>query len=276
MIKSSRVISVDDIVLVQPLASPRSEYEEQAPIEAEPVPDPKSKAEQEAEALKQRLLADAESAAATIVAQAKTAADKTKQDAQREIDAWWQERRKADTEQAAKAKEDGHQQGYKKGYAQAESEIKDKYNHLIDSANGIVQQAMAIKQEMILEAEPFLIELSTSIAEKIIGRQLQMEPDWVVESIRKTLQRKRELGVISLCVAPSQFSFVQDAREELLLSIDSQAELQILPDPNVHDYGCVVRSSLGSIDARIDTQLEEIKKALLHVYRSGEGNPGDE
>lgn len=55
------------------------------------------------------------------------------------------------------------------------------------------------------------------------------------------------------------------AREELSLAVDSQAELQILPDSTVKDQGCVIRSSFGSIDARIDTQLAEIKKELVRI-----------
>ena len=38
-----------------------------------------------------------------------------------------------------------------------------------------------------------------------------------------------------------------------------------MPDVSVKDYGCVIRSSFGSIDARIDTQLSEIKRELIQL-----------
>ncbi len=93
----------------------------------------------------------------------------------------------------------------------------------------------------------------------------------MTEMIRKVLARRREKGMIALCVSPSQFSYIQDARDELLLHIDSQAELQIIPDGSVQDHGCVIRSSFGSIDARIDTQLNEIKQALQDLAIRNEG-----
>jgi flagellar assembly protein FliH len=65
--------------------------------------------------------------------------------------------------------------------------------------------------------------------------------------------------------------YIQDARDELVLHVDSQAELQIIPDSSVTDMGCVVRSSFGSIDARIDTQLQEIKHALRQIALRNEG-----
>ncbi|MDF2936760.1 MAG: hypothetical protein K0Q90_2133, partial [Paenibacillaceae bacterium] len=33
----------------------------------------------------------------------------------------------------------------------------------------------------------------------------------------------------------------------------------------IDDFGCVVRTAFGSIDARVDTQLKEIKLALQQL-----------
>ena len=57
-------------------------------------------------------------------------------------------------------------------------------------------------------------------------------------------------------------------------AIDSQAELQIVPDSTVKDYGCVIRSSFGSIDARIDTQLSEIKRELIQLAHHSDEERG--
>jgi flagellar assembly protein FliH len=58
--------------------------------------------------------------------------------------------------------------------------------------------------------------------------------------------------------------------------MDSQAELQIVPDITVMDFGCVIRSSFGSIDARVDTQLSEIKKALQQIVKGSGEDTGNE
>lgn len=276
VIKASRIISLDDTVVIQPMKlGVVSEESEPTYHSAEDGLEQDAQVT-EAQSIKDRIVSDAESSAEIILAQATSSAEQLKLDAQSEIDAWWEDRRQADLEQAERAQQEGYQTGHQEGFSQAEEQVRNQYESLIQNAKSIIEQAGAIKQQMILEAEPFLIELSCAIAEKVIGRQLTIEPEWIVDSIRKVLQRKREQGVISLCVSPSQFAFIQDSREELLLAIDSQAELQVLPDPSVNDYGCVVRSSFGSIDARIDTQLEEIKDALLQLFRRSEGTPQDE
>ncbi|SDC86132.1 flagellar assembly protein FliH [Paenibacillus sp. UNCCL117] len=220
---------------------------------------------------KEQIIQDAQAFAEEQVRAAMEEAAALKEHAQQEIDGWWQERRQHDQSAFAEAKDQGFRQGYEEGRAHAEAELRERYDQMLQEASQILQQSYLMKHDIIQEAEPFLIEMSCSIAEKIIARQLTLEPEWVKDLIRKVLARRREQGLIALCVAPSQFAYIQDAREELLLHIDSQAELQIIPDGSVQDLGCVIRSSFGSIDARIDTQLNEIKQALQQLAsRDGE------
>ncbi|MCZ8520056.1 MULTISPECIES: FliH/SctL family protein [Paenibacillus] len=224
----------------------------------------------EALQMKDQILQDAESFAEEQVRAAMDETAALKEQAQADIEAWWNERRELDQETVEAAMDQGFTQGYEEGLSRAETELREKYDAMLQEASSILEQAYALKQQIIQESEPFLIDLSCSIAEKIVARQLTLEPEWTVDLIRKTLTRRKDTGVIALCVSPSQFPLIQDAREELLLHIDSQAELQIIPDGSVQDHGCVIRSSFGSIDSRIDTQLSEIKNALRQIAIRGE------
>ncbi|WP_261808225.1 FliH/SctL family protein [Paenibacillus sp. N3.4] len=222
--------------------------------------------------MKEQILQDAEAFANEQVDQAMRECATLREQADAEINAWWDGRRSEDEAHIALSRQTGFDEGYQQGIAQAEDALREEHSEMLSEARTILEQAYKLKQQIIQESEPFLIELSASIAEKIIGRQLSLNPEWVVELIQSVLSRRREKGIIALCVAPSQFAYIQDAREELLTSIDSQAELQIIPDSTVLDRGCVIRSSFGSIDARIDTQLKEIKSALQQMATQNEGS----
>ncbi|MFC5448338.1 FliH/SctL family protein [Paenibacillus aestuarii] len=225
----------------------------------------------QATSLKNQILQDAESFANDQIQQAMQECAALREQADSEIQAWWEQRRSEDEELVRHAKQAGFDEGYQQGAMQVEQELRQEYSDMLQEASSVLEQAYKLKQQIIQESEPFLIELSTSIAEKVIGRQLGMNPEWVLELVQKVLSRRREKGIITLCVTPSQFAYIQDAREELLTSIDSQAELEIIPDASVQDHGCVVRSSYGSIDARIDTQLKEIKAVLQQLANQSEG-----
>ncbi len=217
------------------------------------------------EQMRRQIINDAEFYAEEQVRLAAMEADQLRQSAQEEAEQWWASRRAEDAAYMEEIREQAFQQGYQEGASQAEAAVHQHYEAAITQASDILEDAQLQKERLIQEAEPFLLELSCAIARKIIQHELAMSPDAVLQLIRKALTRRKERGLITLCVSPEHYAFVQDAKEELLVSLDSQAELQILPDSSVQDFGCVVRSSFGSIDARIDTQLSEIKSALMQL-----------
>lgn len=221
--------------------------------------------------LRDQILEDAQQFAETRLREAAQECEKMLADAEAQIDVWWLEKRSEDEHASEAARQAGYEQGYAEGAAASEAELQEKWQAKLYEASDVLKLAYTTREQIIQEAEPFLVELSCSIAEKIIGQQLAEAPDIALDLIRKALSRRREQGVITLCVAPSQLAFVQAAREELHTAIDSQAELQILPDSTIKDNGCVIRSAFGSIDARIDTQLSEIKRELIGIaHQSGD------
>ncbi|GIP36810.1 hypothetical protein J31TS4_00900 [Paenibacillus sp. J31TS4] len=229
----------------------------------------------EARQMRDRILEEAEQLAEERVREAHEQAALLQEQARREIEEWWNERRAADAEASEEARQLGFEQGYQQGFREAEQSVHEQYSETISEIRGSLEKAFAKKRQIVQEAEPFLIEMSISIAEKIIRKQLELEPDWVVDLTKHMLSRKKTKGQLTLCVSPSQFEFLYDARDELKLAVDSQAELLIVPDSTVEDEGCVIRSDSGSLDARIDTQLMEIKQALLQLA-AAESEAGDD
>jgi flagellar assembly protein FliH len=266
VIKNTQYIALHDSKVVE--AASKLKFE----VQPDELTELQGEQLNEVSQIKEQILTDAQSFAEEQVRTAMEEASLIQEQAQAEIEQWWNEQRQNDDELRHQLKEEGLQQGYQEGVKQAEEELRQQYDEMLQEASQILEQAYVLKQQIIQEAEPFLIEMSCAISEKVIQRQLTLESSWVIELIQSVLARRKEKGIITLCVAPAHFSLIQDAREELLLHIDSQAELQIIPDPSVHDHGCVIRSSFGSIDARIDMQLKEIKNALQQLAARNEEN----
>lgn len=278
LIKHSQYIPVDVLKRLEQARHHAGLAEEPAQDEAAGDIREADPAGEAAEQTRRQMLKDAQEFAEGQVRSASQEAENIIESARTEAEEWWRQRREQDELLTEAVKAEGYQQGYQEGLAQAELEMSRRMAEMMEEAQSVLQEAYRARDVIIQEAEPFLVELSCSIAEKIVDKQLTVEPQFAMDLIRKNLARKREQGLISLCVSPAQFAFVNAAREELSLAVDSQAELQILPDATVKDQGCVIRSSFGSIDARVDTQLAEIKKELLRIaldsdeQRNGDGD----
>ncbi|GGD68393.1 FliH/SctL family protein [Paenibacillus nasutitermitis] len=267
--KSSHVVSVEELKRLEWL----NKYASKQEVEEEPVA---PAADEETISLRDQILTDAESFAKQRIEESSEQIEEMFKQANDQIDGWWLERRLQDEELMEQIRRDGFQQGHEEGRQNAEQEVRAQWETMLTEARSILDSAYQTKEQIIQESEPFLVELSAAIAEKIINRQLTVSPEWSLDLIRKSLERRREQGVIILCISPNQLTFVQAAREELSLVIDSQAELQIVPDVSVKDFGCVIRSSFGSIDARIDTQLSEIKRELIQLTLQAEERGQDD
>ncbi|WP_127531885.1 FliH/SctL family protein [Paenibacillus kobensis] len=260
LIKSSHVISLEDLHKLEwfnRYVPPKPELDEQLPEEY--VPDSGTIS------IRDEIIKDAQQFAEQHIQDAVMQHNAMLADAEQQIVQWWQSRREEDETIIRRSQDDGFSMGYDEGRAQAIGELQQEWQQKIEEAQALLSAAYKMRDQIIQEAEPFLVDLSTAIAEKLIGRQLSISPEIAVDMTAKSLARRREQGVITLCVAPEHLAFMQAAREELALSIDSQAELHILPDATVRDFGCVIRSNFGSIDARIDTQLTEIKRELMQL-----------
>lgn len=277
LIKSSHVMTLDEMRKLRLINQyfPNDANAELDQVDSddheEQLPD------EETISLRDQIISDATITAQQRIKETAEECEKMLADAEAQIDVWWLEKRNEDEAIREENMQSGYEAGFQSGYAAAELEVKAQWEANLTEASQLLKEAYRTREQIIQEAEPFIVELSCSIAEKIVGKQLSLEPSMIIDLISKSLSRRREQGEITLCVAPSSLAFVQAAREELNATIDSQAELVILPDSTVKDNGCVIRSKYGSIDARIDTQLSEIKRELLliahqSVEERGQGN----
>jgi flagellar assembly protein FliH len=273
IIKPQFYISLDDKkeINVSQIPLPKDRLQE---IATTPVTKEEEDEVRELLAMKDQILRDAESVAEDQIKQAIDESSALREAAQGDIEEWWQERRSMDLQAEEEARQAGMEKGFQQGLEQAEAQVLQQYENLLAEAKAVLEQAYDMKRQIIQESEPFLVELATAIAGKIVQQELSLNPEWIIGMTRSVLARKREKGTITLCVSPNQFAYIRDARDELMLAVDSQAELEILPDSTVGEAGCVVRTAFGSVDARVDTQLKEIKLALQQL--SMEPPEGDE
>lgn len=258
IIKSSFYFTVEDKRVIEAASPPSTEFD---------FFDNGNAMEEDDESLRlyrERLL-QAEKEAEAIVEEARQKAQQMMDEAQSEMDAWWEARRHEDEIVRAQASEEGFLSGVEQGREQGRQEAYEEYSHALAEARSILEDASLWKRRKIGEAEPFILELTLEIARKVIGEQLSCDREHLLNLIRRALSHTQEYKSIIVAVSPDSYTYVQENRTRLADVLDSQVEVTIVPDESVVDGGCIIRTSLGNVDARVDTQLAEIKKALLEM-----------
>jgi len=221
----------------------------------------------------EQMFDEANAKASEILQAAEAHAHKVKAEAEQSIQQWWNENQAKLESMSTEAMQQGYEEGYTEGRQEAEERARNDYKEMLEEARTLLDEAYQQKEKIISEAEPFLLELSTVIASQIIKQELDASPEKFVGLIQEHIMRFKEKDYITVCVHPADFEFIQSQRSHLVSIVNGETEIKIVPDHSVTKKGCIIRTAYGSVDARIDTQIEEIKRVILDAKR---GEPKDD
>lgn len=162
-------------------------------------------------------------------------------------------REEADSIREAAAKE-----GYQQGLDSAKEDIEK-----VKEAIGTFFNA---KQEVFDAISPDILDISIDIAKKIIKKELSQDSSIILDNIRDILKTlSKEETKIMLTVNPAQADMLKQEVPDVVSSVGLEAKVMIIPDENIMEGGCLVTTTNGVIDAKIETQLSIISKALKEV-----------
>ncbi len=167
-------------------------------------------------------------------------------------------------EQAAELRAEARRQGYAEGRDAAAAE-------LTETLAAAALEAASVR----VQAEPAALRLAgrlaARMAEKIVGRAVEVEPDALTAIAAQALAASRaRAGLIKLRVNPDDRAALErdEARRALLARFEGGVELELVDDAAVTRGGCVVETAAVRLDARLETQLAALERAV-----AGGGGP---
>jgi flagellar assembly protein FliH/type III secretion protein L len=137
-------------------------------------------------------------------------------------------------------------------------------------AKAIVAAAKATAAVIVAQAEaaatPTAIALSTKMAEQIVGHAVAVAPDVMAEIVGVALDACRPRGDwVRVRVHPDDAAAVAARRDALVSRAPRAAVLEIVKDETVGRHGCVIETPVGRVDARLETQLAALERALTEA-----------
>jgi flagellar biosynthesis/type III secretory pathway protein FliH len=128
-------------------------------------------------------------------------------------------------------------------------------------AAAVLAAAAVARDRRLAAVEREVAAIAIEVAERILGRELAAREDAIVDLAARALAGARERRDVTLRVHPDDARAVR-AGEERLAAILARAPLVVREDPAVPRGGAVVETEAGWIDARIETQLSELRRAV--------------
>jgi flagellar biosynthesis/type III secretory pathway protein FliH len=107
------------------------------------------------------------------------------------------------------------------------------------------------------------IALALKMAEQIVGRAVALAPDVMTEIVGVALEACRPRGDwVRVRVHPDDAAAVTARRDALAARAPAGAALDVVADEAVGRHGCVIETAVGRVDARLETQLAALERAL--------------
>jgi type III secretion protein L len=111
-------------------------------------------------------------------------------------------------------------------------------------------------------AESDLRALAVRIAGKILGRELALRPEAVIDVVAEALAHAGEPHEVVVRVSSTDLEAVERGKPRLVERMRSARAVILRADETVPRGGCIIETELGVVDARLSTQLDAIERAL--------------
>jgi len=154
-------------------------------------------------------------------------------------------------------------EAYEKGYASGEKagfEMgEEKAKVLIEKLEALLAEVATLRARKVRELEPQCIELSVSIARKILARELTAKPEEIVKMAKEGLMKLERTGLITVKVNPLLFDFFMKHKPDFA---KIHPEIAFDADPSVSRFGTVVMGPVEDVVTDLDEQLKNIIKDI--------------
>lgn len=166
----------------------------------------------------------------------------------------------------ARKEKEGYDSGFEKGYFEglekSKAEVEQKYASLISTITSISQGALAEKQKLVMSAEDDIVKLSVDIAKKVVGQELSINHDIIVNFVKEAIRMLENKEKIVIYVHPDDIEIIKSHREDFQKLMDISDTMHILPDDMLSRGECRLESESEIVDTDINYQFEEINKKL--------------
>jgi flagellar assembly protein FliH len=152
-----------------------------------------------------------------------------------------------------------YRNGMEEGRRQAERGLANVFKSLRDGVSALT----GLRSRVLKESEEDLLRLAVMVARKIVQQEIAQEPAILASIIAAAVGGCTERDRVVVRLNPGDHAVVAANRQTFLAGLGDDAPITLTPDDGVGPGGCLVETATGTVDARIESQLDEIYRTLL-------------
>ena len=131
----------------------------------------------------------------------------------------------------------------------------------IESLNTAAAKLQSHRDHVLEQASSEAVKLGIAIAERLLRRTLNTRPESILELVNTSLDSVVCAETARVNLHPADYQLVATHLDDL--SRDCSSNIQLAQDSKLARGDCVVETSQGTIDGRLETIFQRISEELL-------------
>jgi flagellar assembly protein FliH len=155
------------------------------------------------------------------------------------------------------------QEAFQKGADAERRQADEDLAGICSALSEAISVVSKLRERIVRESEDDLLSLAFMLAKKIVRQEIKHDRQILVQLVSEALREFPEKHDIVVSLHPEDYKVITSNRDLFLAGIGDDRQITLKSDEATTLGGCVVESSTGVIDARIEAQLDEIYKGLI-------------
>lgn len=162
-------------------------------------------------------------------------------------------------------KAEAEERGRKKAAEEAAAAQKERSSKIEEGMKAIIVDLQKQLSERLADMEKKALRLSVAIAEKVINHAVEINPEYIAGVIEEAMKLAGSATIKKIRISAQDMEFIEViGMSKVFKNYESDWEFEA--DPAVR-AGCIVETSAGEIDFRLDEAFERIKSNVLKTIR---------
>lgn len=147
------------------------------------------------------------------------------------------------------------------GEAAARQQAQAELQPVLQKLAASIHESAELRSRLRTQAESDLVKLAIAIARKIVGREINTDPEAIAGLVRVCLEKLRVQEVLRVRLHPDYKSKVAESLARL-----GATQVEVMADPAADRGAVVFETTRGNLDASVETQLREIERGLTDRF----------
>ena len=161
------------------------------------------------------------------------------------------------------AYEKGFEQGQKDGVALGEKKAQETWKKMM----ALLEELKVLKGKIFEETEEEIIRLSVALAQKIIKKEVTLDPDTLKKSVDHAVKFLKDKSFVRILLNPDDMKMIEPYLSEFAVG-NKIENLELAEDQCVETGGCMLETGFGRINATIEDQLAELEMEMIEAFHA--------